>query len=117
MADTKSDAKCDIGDRAKFMIEEALFHFGPPKIVVSDNATSLTPERLFKFITLNANSWKTVLDYSPIRNRRAEGMVGTLKVSVKILFCLHRCLGIPRWSVLCTVIVAAKNVGICLSLN
>lgn len=40
----------------KFMREEVLFHFGPPKVVFSDKATSFTAKSHFKFKKANETS-------------------------------------------------------------
>lgn len=69
----------------RFMKEEVIFRFGPPKVVISDKATFFTENKLQKFIYANKKKWKTVLEYEPMRNGRAERMVETLKEAVKRL--------------------------------
>jgi len=62
-----------------FISEEIIPQFGPPKTVVSDNASCFTSKSLAEFMKRNDISWKTVLAYAPMSNGRAERMVGTLK--------------------------------------
>lgn len=66
-----------------FMKTEVLYQFWPPRIIISDNATCFTTKKLQKFMKVNGTTWKTVLEYAPISNGRAERMVGTLKSAVK----------------------------------
>ena len=67
----------------EFVKEEIIQCFGPPRTIVSDNATCFKPALLGKFMSEHGTAWKTVLAYAPMCNGRAERMIGTLKRAVR----------------------------------
>ena len=69
-------------DVRRFMEMEVVNLFGPPRVVISDNAGSFTAEVLASYMREIGTMWKTVLDYAPMSNGRAKRMVGTLKKAV-----------------------------------
>lgn len=64
---------------ARFVEEEVVSPFGPPKKIISDNAGCFTARLLSNLMGKYGIEWKTVLAYAPMSNGRAERMVGTLK--------------------------------------
>lgn len=66
----------------RFVEEELVHSFGPPKTIVSGNASCCTSEALQELITELGISWKTVLAYATMSNGRVERMVGTIEKSV-----------------------------------
>ena len=70
-----------------FTHDEIIHPFGPPRTIVSDNATYFKASTLQMFMEAKGICWKTVLAYAPMSNGRAERMVGTLKRAIsKIVF-------------------------------
>lgn len=67
----------------KFVKEEIIHSFGPPRTIVSDNATCFSAATLKNFIRNHDISWKPVLAYAPMSNGKAERMVGTLKRAIR----------------------------------
>lgn len=60
-----------------------MFHFGPPKTVVSNNAPCITAKTLFSYMRYHYIDWKTLFEYVPMSYKRAERMFGTLKGAAK----------------------------------
>ena len=67
----------------KFVQEEIIHSFGPPGVIISDNALCFTAKSVSSFLSQHGTEWKTVLAYAPMSNGRAERMVGTLKRAIK----------------------------------
>lgn len=67
-----------------FMKEEIMNQFGPPKLVVSDNKMCFTA-RMKSFMEIHGTTWRTVLEYDPMRNGGEDRMVGTLKTAIRKL--------------------------------
>ena len=65
-----------------FVRKHILEPYGPPRVIVSDNATCFTATSLVAFMKNIGTRWKTVAAYAPMSNGRAERMVGTIKRSV-----------------------------------
>ncbi|CDF33201.1 unnamed protein product [Chondrus crispus] len=66
-----------------FVKREIMYSFGPPRTIVSDNATCFTASAVSSFMARHGITWRTVLAYAPMSNSRAERMVGTLKAAVR----------------------------------
>ena len=65
-------------------IKTGIIHpFGPPRSIISDNATAFTSSAVEQFMARFGIKWRTVLAYAPMSNGKAERMVGTLKRGVK----------------------------------
>lgn len=64
---------------------EIVLQFGSPTVAGSDNSTCFTTKKLTNFMNSNAFSWIFVLEYVPMRNRRAERILGILELAVKRL--------------------------------
>ena len=75
---------------------EIIHCFRLPRVVISDNATCFTASVLDAFTARKGITWKTVLAYAPMSNRRAERMVGTLKRSI-VKTILGAAPAIVRW--------------------
>lgn len=67
---------------AEFLEKEILHPFGPPETVVSDNANCFTAARVSRLMEAHGVKWKTVAEYAPMSNGRAERMVGTVKKAI-----------------------------------
>lgn len=65
------------------MREEAIFHFGPPNTVFSDNWTCFTAKNLSLYMSDHHIDWKRVLEYASISNGRAERLVWAPKEAAK----------------------------------
>ena len=66
-----------------FIKTEIIHPFGPPRSIISDNATAFTSSAVEQFMARFGIKWRTVLAYAPMSNGKAERMVGTLKRGVK----------------------------------
>lgn len=66
-----------------FVQEEIVFCIGPPLYIVSDNARCFTASRVQAFMQNIGIEWKTILQYAPMSNGRAERMVRTIKKGMK----------------------------------
>ena len=66
----------------KFVKEEIIHSVGPPRTIVSDNATCFSAAALKNFMSRQGISWKPVLAYAPLSNVKAERMVRTIKRSI-----------------------------------
>ena len=66
-----------------FVRDEIVRPFGPPKRIISDNATCFKAGALEDFVRKLGIQWHTVLPYAPMSNGKAERMVGTIKSGVK----------------------------------
>ena len=66
-----------------FVKREILYSFGPPRTIVSDNATCFTASDVSSFMAQHGITWRTFLAYAPMSNGREERMVGTLKAAVR----------------------------------
>lgn len=62
----------------KFVEENLVHYFGPPRKLISDNAARFTSNSLIGFMQTNYVSCKNVLVYAPKSNGRSGRMVGTL---------------------------------------
>ena len=62
-----------------FVKEEILRPFGPPGTIVSDNAKAFTAPVMEDLMNAYGCRWRTVAEYAPMSNGRAERMVGTIK--------------------------------------
>lgn len=67
----------------RFVQLHILYSFGPPCVIVSDNASCLTAGTLTDYKMLNSVYWNTVLAYAPMSNGRAERMVENIKRAIK----------------------------------
>ena len=67
----------------RFVNEEIIYSFGPPKTIIPDNANAFTATALVGFLPRRNISWRTVLAYAPMSNGKAERMVGTIKRAIR----------------------------------
>ena len=67
----------------RFVNEEIIYSFGPPKAIISDNANAFTATALVEFLAKTNIGWRTVLAYAPMSNGKAERMVGTIKRAIR----------------------------------
>ena len=65
-----------------FVKTHIIYTFGPPKRIISDNATCFTATNLKAFMKNEGIDWHTVMAYAPMSNGKAERMIGTIKKSV-----------------------------------
>ena len=65
-----------------FVTEEILLPFGPPGVFVSDNAKAFTAPIMQDLMETYGTKWRTVGEYAPMSNGRAERMVGTIKRAI-----------------------------------
>ena len=67
----------------KFVEEEIIHSFGPPRTIVSDNATCFSAAALKNFMSRQGIAWKPVVAYAPMYNGKAERTIGTIKRSIR----------------------------------
>ena len=67
----------------RFVNEEIIYSFGPPKTIISDNANAFTVTALVEFLAKSNIGWRTVLAYAPMSIGKAERMVGTIKRAIR----------------------------------
>lgn len=62
--------------------EEILLQFGPPRTIDADNAKAFIAGAVVDLMIKKGIRWRTLLEYAPMRNGRAERMVGTSKRAI-----------------------------------
>ena len=65
-----------------FVKREIMYSFGPPRTIVSENATCFTASAVSSFMAWHGITWRTVLANVPMCNGRVEGMFGPLKAAL-----------------------------------
>ena len=66
----------------RFVNEEIIYSFVPPKTIFSGNANAFTATALVEFLAKRNIGWRAVLAYAPMSNGKAERMVGTIKRAI-----------------------------------
>lgn len=66
----------------EFLKENIIIPFGPPGLLVNDNATCFTAGVVQSLMLTLDTRWKTVLAYAPMSTGLAERMTATIKRSV-----------------------------------
>ena len=73
----------DTADVVHDFVKEHILHpFGSPRVFVSDNAKCFTAPVMKQLMSDYATRWRTVGEYAPMSNGRAERMVGTIKRAI-----------------------------------
>ena len=65
-----------------FVSHHIIHSFGPPEILISDNANCFDAESTKEFLAQHGIQWQPVLAYAPMSSGRAERMIGTIKRSL-----------------------------------